>query len=170
MSSKISLASCAEIPKALASWLAEGLRPWFSSLSAISRSTNWSAPEAIGEQLQASGSLCMRPNSTNFWARHETHECPCLQTMEKIHGASCRFTGTSRRNHGFFTAYVLEGCSCAFALPQGCFPLASHQASKPPMKPIQLTPALLQRAWHIQCPKHPSMPLAVGKLGFASRT
>ena len=89
---------------------------------------------------------------------------------KKIHGASCRFTGTSRRNHGFFTAYVLEGCSCAFALPQGCFPLASHQASKPPMKPIQLTPALLQRAWHIQCPKHPSMPLAVGKLGFASRT
>ena len=50
---------------------------------------------------------------------------------KKIHGSSCRFTGTSRRNHGFFTAYVLEGCSCAFALPQGCFPLASHQASKP---------------------------------------
>ena len=167
MSSKISLASCAEIPKALASWLAEGLRPWFSSRSAISRSTNWSAPEAIGEQLQASGSLCMRPNSTNFWARHETHECPCLQTMEKnsrgimpIHGY---ITPKSRVFHGLCFG-------CAFALPQGCFPLASHQASKPPMKPIQLTPALVLRAWHIQCPKHPSMPLAVGKLGFASRT
>ena len=128
MSSKISLASCAEIPKALASWLAEGLRPWFSSRSAISRSTNWSAPEAIGEQLQASGSLCMRPNSTNFWARHETHECPCLQTMEKnsrgimpIHGY---ITPKSRVFHGLCFG-------CAFALPQGCFPLASHQASKP---------------------------------------